>query len=92
MLDKFPDRSAMSGCGPRAKPGDPVLVLERALRPGSGGARKFRGGLGVDFKIRNLVEGRWNLNRPRRINCPPWGLWGGKSGRTAAYLSAQAAE
>jgi N-methylhydantoinase B len=65
---------------------NPVVVLERSLRPGSGGAGKHRGGLGVDLKIRNLVEGRWNLGRPRRVDCPPWGLWGGKPGGTAAYL------
>src|SRR5712692_9982427 len=53
----------------------PVLVEERSLRPDSGGAGKFRGGLGIDRRVRNLVEGRWNLHRPRRIDCPPWGLW-----------------
>ena len=64
----------------------PVLVEERSLRRDSGGPGKFRGGLGMDVRVRNLVEGRWNLHRPRRIDCPPWGLWRGKPGGTADYL------
>jgi N-methylhydantoinase B len=64
----------------------PILIEERSLRPDSGGAGKFRGGLGIDLRVRNLVEGRWNLHRPRRIDCPPWGLWSGKPGGTADYL------
>ena len=64
----------------------PILIEERSLRPDSGGAGRFRGGLGVDLRVRNLVEGRWNLHRPRRIDCPPWGLWNGKPGSTADYL------
>jgi N-methylhydantoinase B len=58
----------------------PVLVQQRALRQDSGGAGKYRGGLGLDVRVKNLVEGRWNLARPHRAQCPPWGLWGGKIG------------
>ncbi|MFC1869544.1 hydantoinase B/oxoprolinase family protein, partial [Thermodesulfobacteriota bacterium] len=58
----------------------PVVIEERVLRQDSGGAGKFRGGLGLDTKARNLVEGRWNLLQTARRNCPPWGLYGGKSG------------
>ncbi len=58
----------------------PVIVEERVLRQDSGGAGKFRGGLGLDTKVRNLVEGRWNLLQTGRRKCPPWGLWGGKPG------------
>ena len=61
----------------------PVLVDARAFRPDSGGAGKYRGGLGLEVKVRNLVEGRWNLARPRRQKCPPWGLRGGRSGAIA---------
>ena len=64
----------------------PVLVESRALRPDSGGAGKFRGGFGLEVRIRNLVEGRWNLARPRRQKCPPWGLQGGRPGGIANYL------
>jgi N-methylhydantoinase B len=58
----------------------PVLVRKRGLRPDSGGPGKYRGGLGMDVHVENLVEGRWNLAQPHRDQCPPWGLWGGKDG------------
>jgi N-methylhydantoinase B len=64
----------------------PVLVEERALRPDSGGAGKYRGGLGIDMRLRNLVEGKWNFELVRRSQCPPWGLWGGKPGEYGMYL------
>ncbi len=65
---------------------NPVIVESRALRPDSGGAGKFRGGLGIDLRVRNLVEGRWNLAGENRETCPPWGILGGKPGDTACYL------
>jgi N-methylhydantoinase B len=65
---------------------NPVLVEERALRPDSGGAGKFRGGLAIDIRIRNFVEGRWNLSKSRRKGCPPWGLQGGKPGSYGGTL------
>jgi len=64
----------------------PVLVESRALRPDSGGAGKYRGGLGIDMRVRNLVEGKWNFEQTRRQKCPPWGLWGGKPGQHGDYL------
>jgi N-methylhydantoinase B len=64
----------------------PVLVESRALREGSGGAGKHRGGLGIDVRVRNLVEGKWNFEQTRRRNCPPHGLWGGKPGAYGDYL------
>jgi N-methylhydantoinase B len=64
----------------------PVLVESRALRPDSGGAGKYRGGLGIDMHVRNLVEGKWNFEQTRRQKCPPWGLWGGKPGEHGDYL------
>src|SRR6188768_2604367 len=64
----------------------PVLVEARALRTDSGGAGKYRGGLGIDMHVRNLVEGKWNFELVRRSQCPPWGLWGGKPGEYGAYL------
>jgi N-methylhydantoinase B len=59
----------------------PVLVQTRAIRRDSGGPGKYRGGLGSHMEVRNFVEGRWNLDRPRRQGCPPWGLWGGLPGQ-----------
>lgn len=64
----------------------PVIVEERSLRIDSGGPGKFRGGIGLDVKVRNLVEVQWNLSQGRRRQCPPWGLWGGKSGDLSDYL------
>ena len=64
----------------------PVLVESRSLRTDSCGAGKHRGGLGLDMRVRNLVEGRWNFEQTKRQNCPPWGLWGGKAGEFGGYL------
>ncbi len=64
----------------------PVLVESRALRPDSCGAGKHRGGLGIDMRVRNLVEGHWNFEQTRRAQCPPWGLWGGTAGEPGGYL------
>jgi N-methylhydantoinase B len=66
----------------------PVLVEERALRPDSGGAGRFRGGLGVRTRIRTLADGRVNVasGDGGRLTCPPWGLLGGKSGGVASTL------
>jgi len=64
----------------------PVLIESRGLRQDSCGAGKYRGGLGLDVRVRNLVEGRWNFEQARRIDCPPWGLWGGRAGEAGAYL------
>jgi N-methylhydantoinase B len=58
----------------------PVVVMSRELRQDSGGPGQFRGGLGMRTKVRNLVEGYWNLADSGRSDFPPWGLWGGKPG------------
>ena len=64
----------------------PVLVQQRALRTDSGGAGAFRGGLGIDMKVVNLVDGRWNFQGSLRKTAPPWGLWGGSVGETHGFL------
>jgi len=64
----------------------PVVVESRGLRTDSCGAGKFRGGLGIDMQVRNLVEGRWNFEQPRRSKCPPWGIRGGVPGEPGGYL------
>ena len=64
----------------------PVLVEARAMRADSCGAGKYRGGLGLDVRVRNLVEGRWNFEHTKRQKCPPWGLWNGKPGEFGGYL------
>jgi N-methylhydantoinase B len=63
----------------------PVLVERRGLRTDSGGAGKFRGGLGLDVHVRSFIEGRWNMHAPARIDNPPWGLWGGQPGNSSRY-------
>ena len=64
----------------------PVMVEKRALRVDSGGPGKYRGGLGIDVQVKNLVTGKWNMARPRRRKCPPWGLRGGGLGGGAEYF------
>jgi len=64
----------------------PVVVEARELRPDSCGAGKFRGGLGIDMRVRNLVDGKWNFEMPRRGKCPPWGIRGGTPGEPGGYL------
>jgi len=57
----------------------PFLIENHALRDGSGGAGKFRGGLGVELTYKTLVPCQVNINF-ERTKLPPWGLHGGKSG------------
>ena len=64
----------------------PVLIEGRDLRMDSAGAGKYRGGFGLDVRIRNMVEGRWNFDNTRRTKCPPWGLNGGKDADYSDYL------
>jgi len=56
----------------------PILVSHRELRQDSGGAGKFRGGLGVSQEVRLLSAGSV-LSAMERALCPPWGLHGGKA-------------
>jgi N-methylhydantoinase B len=63
----------------------PILVWSRRLRTDSGGPGRWRGGLGVDVEIENLVELTWNLSQDGRHVCPPWGLKGGGEGAVGDY-------
>ena len=65
----------------------PIVIEERALRVDSGGAGKFRGGLGHQLRIRNLEAGAWNLRQSGRQFNPAWGLWGGKPGAPSERLA-----
>jgi N-methylhydantoinase B len=38
------------------------------------------------MRVRNFVEGKWNLPGTLRNVSPPWGLWGGKPGGTSCYM------
>jgi N-methylhydantoinase B len=55
----------------------PIFIAYRKLRQDSGGAGKFRGGLGVAQEVRMLAPGSV-LSAMERTLCPPWGLHGGK--------------
>ena len=61
----------------------PVLVRQRALRNDSGGAGKYRGGLGMVTQMTNLAEGRWSASNAGRRQCPPWGIAGGGPGQAS---------
>ncbi len=54
----------------------PCVLEEVSLRKDSGGAGRYRGGLGVRKVVRVLGEMALNT-RIERTHCPPWGLFGG---------------
>jgi N-methylhydantoinase B len=56
----------------------PLLIVQRALRQDSGGAGKWRGGLGVVQQVEVLTPAVFD-SRVERTLCPPWGLHGGKA-------------
>jgi N-methylhydantoinase B len=63
----------------------PLLYERHALRDDSGGAGKFRGGIGVEVTFRPLANLFVSRNTDR-IQCPPWGLSGGAEGMTNLTL------
>jgi len=56
---------------------NPIIIEQRALRPDSAGAGKFRGGLGVTQELRMMRPATIHAHVERTI-CAPWGLHGGK--------------
>jgi N-methylhydantoinase B len=70
----------------------PVRVDRRALRENSGGAGRYRGGLGQVTQMTNLSEGRWSLSNNGRRLLPPWGLWGGQNGTASVNRVRRAGE
>jgi N-methylhydantoinase B len=63
----------------------PLLYERHALRPDSGGAGKFRGGIGLEVMVTPLCNLFVSRNTDR-ILCPPWGLLGGAEGMTNLTL------
>jgi N-methylhydantoinase B len=57
----------------------PLLVERYSLREDSGGAGKYRGGLGCEQVVRTLADIGFNAQIDR-VDCRPWGLFGGLSG------------
>jgi N-methylhydantoinase B len=58
----------------------PLRIEAYALRPGSAGAGRFRGGLGMRRAYRILGEEAQVTTMLERAVVPPWGLAGGKPG------------
>ena len=56
-----------------------MRILKYGLRQDSGGAGKFRGGLGVERVYEFQADGFITFSLERKAT-PPWGLWGGKDG------------
>jgi N-methylhydantoinase B len=56
----------------------PMLVERYALRQDSGGAGRFRGGLGTEIVVQARDQIRFNAQIDR-VKCRPWGLFGGLS-------------
>jgi N-methylhydantoinase B len=56
----------------------PIVLVQRALRPDSGGPGRFRGGLGVVQQIELLTPAMYQA-QVERTACAPWGLLGGQS-------------
>ena len=57
----------------------PFVIEEHGLRADSGGAGRYRGGLGLVLTYRCLQRCKANINF-ERTTYPPWGLHGGREG------------
>ena len=57
----------------------PLLVERYCLRPDSGGAGKFRGGLGSEQVMQAINQINFS-SQMDRVVCKPWGVFGGLSG------------
>ena len=68
----------------------PFRYEELALREDSGGAGKWRGGLGFRKRYRVLAPCRLWVNFDR-IGCPPWGVLGGRDGKSGRVSVMRAA-
>jgi N-methylhydantoinase B len=58
----------------------PIVCVQRALRQDSGGAGRYRGGLGVAQQVELRVPAMYQAQVERTL-CAPWGLNGGADGR-----------
>jgi N-methylhydantoinase B len=64
----------------------PVLILERALRPDSGGPGQFRGGLGQIYTWKSLARNvRFSWTSQKTV-VPPQGLLGGQPGAPGRWV------
>ncbi|MBR1172744.1 hydantoinase B/oxoprolinase family protein [Bradyrhizobium sp. KB893862 SZCCT0404] len=60
----------------------PYRIETKRLREDSGGAGRFRGGLGIE-KVYRFLQPLTLMNKLDRTKCPPWGLAGGAPGEPA---------
>ncbi|MHA1617399.1 MAG: hydantoinase B/oxoprolinase family protein [Candidatus Njordarchaeales archaeon] len=63
----------------------PIIILKYSLRPDSGGEGQWRGGLGIERVYKILAPATLSLLGERH-KFAPWGLLGGKPGKTGEYL------
>jgi N-methylhydantoinase B len=63
-----------------------MRVEEYALRRGSAGAGKHRGGLGARRVYRIMDDGVTFNSYSDRFKIPPWGLFGGKTGAKSRFV------
>ena len=65
----------------------PVKILGYGLAQDSGGAGKFRGGLGTEMEFEVHAPHTFVTARNRdRSRFAPWGLEGGQAGKTSAFM------
>jgi N-methylhydantoinase B len=64
----------------------PLLMEEYSLRPDSGGAGQFRGGMGLVRQYRLLAESAVLQLRADRHEHPPYGLFGGQPAASSRNL------
>ena len=63
----------------------PFVIERHMLVPDSGGAGRFRGGLGEELTYRCLRACKGNINFDRTVT-PPWGLAGGLAGAVSVAV------
>ncbi len=66
----------------------PLLFECHALRADSGGAGQYRGGLGVEAKIK-CFHNTYVSRNTEMTRCHPWGLWGGQESVSSLTLVEQ---
>lgn len=64
----------------------PIRILSYKLIPDSGGAGKYRGGLGIRREIKILEDNVVFSSHADRHKFPPWGWSGGKEGKCGRFL------
>jgi N-methylhydantoinase B len=67
----------------------PIMIEKYGFIPDSGGAGRFRGGLAVERVWRTLADATTMQVRSDRQNHPPYGLYGGGSGKRSENLLAE---